>query len=134
MISSSSLGRVLVIEDNRDAADTLRVALEMSGYEVQVAYDGPTGVELADSWRPNVIFCDLGLPEMDGYAVADELHRRDVLPAALLIAVTGYGSQEDRARCAQHGFIAHLTKPAEPAELLQLLEHARNLWLHPVGP
>jgi CheY-like chemotaxis protein len=128
MTTVSCLGRILVIEDNRDAADTLRVMLEMAGYEVRVAYDGPEGVAAADAWRPNLVFCDIGLPGMDGYAVADELHRRDVVPTALLIAVTGYGSREDRERCGEHGFTAHLSKPAEPAELLELLEHVRGLW------
>src|SRR4051812_19841493 len=91
-----SLGRVLVIEDNHDAAESLRLMLDIAGYEVRVAHDGPEGVQVADEWRPNVIFCDIGLPGLDGYEVADELHRRDVIPAAFLIAVTGYGAQEDR--------------------------------------
>src|SRR5438270_3773156 len=123
----ATLGRVLVIEDNRDAADSLRLLLETAGYEVQVAYDGPEGVELAHAWRPNAVFCDLGLPGMDGYGVADELCRRGLVPEAVLIAVTGYGTERDRERCREHGFLAHLTKPADPAELLELLEHVRDL-------
>jgi CheY-like chemotaxis protein len=117
-------GRVLIIEDNKDAADSLRALLEMCGHEVRVAYTGPDGVHEADSWRPEYVLCDIGLPGMDGYGVAAELRRRSVIPRALLIAITGYGSDEDRMRAYNAGFRHHFTKPADPFELIRMLAGA----------
>jgi signal transduction histidine kinase/CheY-like chemotaxis protein len=113
--------RVLVVEDNRDTADTLKLLLEWFGYEVTVAYTGPSGVQTAKEWRPDVILCDIGLPGLDGFGVARELRRHPATAKALLIAVTGYGGEEDRLRSREAGFDAHLTKPADPGELRELL-------------
>jgi PAS domain S-box-containing protein len=113
--------RVLVVEDNKDAADSLRVLLELFGYQVEVAYSGPAGVETATTWKPDVILCDIGLPGLDGYAVAAELRRRSVTTRTRLIALTGYGSDEDRRKSKEAGFEAHLTKPADPSALRALL-------------
>lgn len=112
--------RVLIIEDNRDGTDMLRRVVEMAGHEVRLAYTGPEGVEQALAWHPEVILCDLGLPGLDGYAVAQELRRHSV--SARLIAVTGYGTPEDKARTREFGFEAHLTKPADPLFLLSLIQ------------
>jgi len=116
--------RVLVIEDIPDAADTLRDLLELFGYEVEVAYTGPTGVEAAERFRPDVILCDIGLPGMDGYAVAEELRRRPATATVRLIALTGYGQEEDRRRSEAAGFDLHLTKPVDPERLSRLLASA----------
>jgi two-component system CheB/CheR fusion protein len=113
--------RVLVIEDNLDGSETLRRLLEFAGHEVRVAHTGPEGLRLADAWTPDYVFCDIGLPELDGYRVADELRRKPATATIHLIAITGYGSPEDRERSRLHGFERHFTKPADPAVLLSLL-------------
>jgi len=113
--------RVLVIEDNRDAADTLRDLLALAGHTVEVAYSGPSGVRAARQFTADVILCDIGLPGMDGYEVARELHSQGMLGTTRLVAITGFGQPEDRKRTAEAGFHAHVTKPADPEELLRLI-------------
>jgi PAS domain S-box-containing protein len=113
--------RVLVVEDNRDAADSLRLLLEAYGYEVSVAYTGPDGVRAAVEHRPEVVVCDIGLPGMDGYRVAEALRGNPATAASRLIALTGYGRDEDRRRARDAGFDEHLTKPADPAALEALI-------------
>jgi PAS domain S-box-containing protein len=114
--------RLLIIEDNRDAADSLRELLELCGCEVAVAYSGPEGVRLARQLRPEAVLCDLGLPGMSGYEVAAQLRQDPDMARMRLIAVSGYGQGEDRRRARQAGFDLHLTKPVDPAALQQLLE------------
>jgi signal transduction histidine kinase len=114
--------RVLIIEDCVDAAETLRDLMEMFGHQVQVAYSGLAGLEMARQARPDVVLCDLGLPGMDGYAVAAALRRHPATDSARLIAVTGYGQEEDLRRSAESGFHAHLTKPVELESLRAMLE------------
>ncbi len=113
--------RILIVEDNRDAADSLRMLLQLSGHEVTAAYTGPEGVEKARSWRPDVVLCDIGLPGLDGYGVATELRRDPSTAKVNLIALTGYGREEDRQRARQAGFNHHLTKPVDPNDLQSLL-------------
>jgi CheY-like chemotaxis protein len=113
--------RVLVVEDNRDAADSLRMLLEVYGYQVEVAYTGPDGVRAAEAYRPQVILCDIGLPGMDGYGVAAAVRRNPATASARLIALTGYGQEDDRRRAREAGFDEHLTKPADPAVLEAVL-------------
>ncbi len=113
--------RILVVEDNRDAADSLRLLLELFGYEVAVAYSGPEAVEVARQFRPDVVLSDLGLPGMDGYAVATALRQHPATAAAQLIAVSGYAGEEDQRRCREAGFNQHLTKPVDPEKLRRLL-------------
>ena len=113
---------VLVIEDNHDTAESLRAVLDMGDLSVQVAYDGPSGVAAARAQHPQVVLCDIGLPgAMDGYEVARTLRADPSLRAVRLIALTGYGEQEDRRRAEQAGFDAHVTKPADPHALLALV-------------
>jgi len=114
--------RVLIVEDNRDAAETLRDLLEFSGHTVAVAHSGLSGVEAAQQFQPHVVLCDLGLPEMDGYQVAAALRQSPATANVRLIALTGYGQEEDRWRSAEAGFNLHLTKPINFAELERLLE------------
>jgi signal transduction histidine kinase len=109
---------VLVVEDNRDAAESLRMLLETCGYSVAVAHSGPAGVEAARTVPPDVVLCDIGLPGMNGYAVATALRHSPGTAAARLIAVTGYGNDEDRGRALEAGFDAHLVKPVDPVRLL----------------
>jgi PAS domain S-box-containing protein len=113
--------RVLVIDDNRDVADSLRLFLELLGHEVVVAYSGPEGVDLARSARPAVVLCDLGLPGLDGFGVARALRADPLTATARLIAVSGWAAEDDRRRSQEAGFDAHLAKPADPDALLHLL-------------
>ncbi|HSF41273.1 MAG TPA: PAS domain-containing protein, partial [Thermoanaerobaculia bacterium] len=115
--------RCLVIEDNADAAESMALLLELSGHEVAVAHDGVQGLERARELRPEVVLCDIGLPgELDGYGVARAFRADPDLAAACLIALTGYGQEEDRRRALEAGFNAHLTKPADLDALKRLVE------------
>lgn len=114
---------IVVIEDNLDAAALLQTLLEMMGHEVHAAYDGVAGVEIARRIRPNVVLSDLGLPgQLDGYAVARTLRAEPELEGTFLVALSGYGQQEDRQRSAAAGFDDHLVKPADYESLRSLLE------------
>jgi two-component system CheB/CheR fusion protein len=105
--------KILVIEDNEDSALSLQAVLEYFGHEVSIAKNGILGVEIARELEPQVIICDIGLPEMDGFAVAQELSKDSKFNRSILIALTGYGSQEDRQLALQAGFKCHLTKPVD---------------------
>jgi signal transduction histidine kinase len=113
--------RVLLIEDNADAREMLRMMLELAGHAVYDAPDGVRGLELLDVVRPDVAIIDIGLPRMDGYQVAmrirEQPHGRDML----LLALTGYGSTEDAARSSEYGFDHHLVKPIDPDRLTSLI-------------
>jgi CheY-like chemotaxis protein len=102
---------VLVVEDNEDAANTLREVLELDEHVVEVAYSGPGGIEKARSFHPDIVFCDIGLPEMDGYEVARKMRADPELARVALVAVSGYAQPEDVAMAKAAGFDAHLAKP-----------------------
>jgi signal transduction histidine kinase/ActR/RegA family two-component response regulator len=110
--------RVLVVEDNVDAADTLREVLLMWDHEVEVAHDGRQGLEKARAFRPDVVLCDIGLPRMDGYEVARAIRADPDLSTTFLVAVTGYASSEDARRAVSAGFDRHLGKPV-PIEVVE---------------
>ncbi len=112
--------RVLIVEDNVDAAETLATVIELWGHEVCVAFDGSNGVELAKVFAPDVVLVDIGLPGMDGFEVAREL-RRAALPHLRLVALSGYGADADRARGAAAGFDAYLVKPPRIEALVEIL-------------
>lgn len=114
--------KILVVEDNRDAAESLRMVLELSDHRVDVAFTGSTGLDVARRELPDVMICDLGLPGMDGFSVARAVRSDPRLSETRMIAVTGYGSEEDRRRSREAGFDEHLTKPVDPLRLLQLLQ------------
>lgn len=121
-ITAAGRLRVLVVEDNRDAAESLRLLLHLCGCEVRLAYTGPDGVQAAIEMKPNLILCDIGLPGLDGYGVAQKL--RGAFPGSdqpVLIALTGYGEEDDRRRAAEAGFDRHYTKPVDPAIIQALL-------------
>lgn len=115
--------RVLVVEDSVDSAETLAELITRWGHEVRLAHDGATALRLAREFRPQVILLDIGLPDMDGYAVAHRL-RGEQLGGEMLVALTGYGEAQDRARAQQAGFDRHLTKPVDPKALQDLLSKA----------
>jgi signal transduction histidine kinase/CheY-like chemotaxis protein len=112
--------RVLVVDDNYDAATMISEGLRELGHEVSAAEDGPTALHLAKTFRPDIAVLDIGLPQMDGYELARRLRCLDPAPASL-IAVTGYGQPEDRARGLAAGFDAHLVKPVELAALKEAI-------------
>jgi CheY-like chemotaxis protein len=114
--------RILLVEDNRDAADSLRILLELNGHEVTVAYTGLEGVKRADEQSPQVVLCDIGLPGLDGYGVARMLRRNPATARALLVAVTGYGQEDDRRRSKEAGFDYHFVKPVDPDVLRDLFQ------------
>jgi two-component system, chemotaxis family, CheB/CheR fusion protein len=119
------LHRILVIEDNLDAAESLQLALRLEGHEVAVAHDGPQGIERARELPPEVVLCDIGLPDMDGYEVAKALRREPRLQNTLLVALTGYALPEDQRRAADAGFDAHLTKPVTVEMVQQVMDAVR---------
>jgi CheY-like chemotaxis protein len=118
--------RVHVIEDNVDAADSLRDVLEFGEHEVAVANNGPEGIARAREFRPDVVLCDIGLPGMDGYEVARAFRTDDALKSAYLVALTGYALPEDLQRAAEAGFERHLAKPPAIAALEEVLGSARR--------
>ena len=119
--------RILVVDDNRDAIDSLELLLGGEGYDVSVAYDGESAVSLATTMQPDVVLLDIGLPGMDGYAVASTLRQRLGDAALRIIAVTGYGQPESRKRSQSAGFDLHLVKPIDFEGLLDVLSQYRRL-------
>ncbi len=113
--------RVVVVDDNKDAAESMAMLLGLWGHEVMCAHDGPKALEISTSYRPQVIFLDIGLPGMDGYEVAGRLRQRPESARTVLIAITGYGQEEDRRRSREAGFDHHLVKPVVPEMLQKLL-------------
>ena len=109
--------RVLVVDDFRDAADSLALLLKLLGHDARAVYDGPTALRVAASFRPDVVLLDLGLPGLDGYAVARRLRGQ----VGLLVAATGFGQEEDRRRCREAGFDRFLLKPLDLGELQRVL-------------
>jgi CheY-like chemotaxis protein len=114
--------RVLVADDNKDAADALAMFLELRGHEVGVAYGGRKALALAETFAPDLAFLDIGMPDLDGYRVARALRGTAVGARLPLIALTGWGQEEDKRRAREAGFDLHLTKPVNPAELERLLQ------------
>jgi two-component system CheB/CheR fusion protein len=115
--------RILVVEDNADAAHTLKDALEASGHEVHVAMDGEEALGAARAFSPDVILCDIGLPSLDGYQLAQRFRADEQLREALLVAVTGYAGPDDQQRAARAGFDRHFAKPPDLERLCLLIAH-----------
>jgi signal transduction histidine kinase len=115
--------RVLVVDDNLDGANMLALLLKLWGHDHRLAHDGPGAVKTADVFRPEVVLLDIGLPGMDGYEVARRLRDEAGLKDVFLVAVTGYGQEDDLRRSRESGFDHHLVKPVDPEALEQLLAH-----------
>ena len=116
--------RILVAEDQPDAAETLAVLLQMLGHEVRTASDGQEAIAAAEAFRPDVVLLDIGMPRLNGYAAAQRI--RELLPDALLVATTGWAQPDDIAKGLAAGFDYHLVKPVEPERLRELLATARG--------
>ena len=113
--------RLLVVDDNVDAATTQAAVLRLLGHEVAVAFDGESALEKARVFQPEIVLLDLGMPGMDGFEVARQLRASQGGEAVKLVAQTGWGQEEDRRRTREAGFDAHLAKPVDVAALEQLL-------------
>ena len=113
--------RVLVVDDNHDAVETLAMLLGLWGHDVRLAADGPSAVETAAAHRPDVVLLDISLPGMSGYEVAERLRANPELRETVLVAMTGYGQAEDKKETRKAGFTLHLVKPVEPDVLQKLL-------------
>src|SRR6185436_14449782 len=114
--------RILVADDSRDAADSLRALLELLGAQVRVAYDGPTALNTFSVYRPEVVLLDIGMPGMDGLEVARRIRQRPESRDVTLIALTGWGQEKDRRNSAAAGFNHHLVKPVDFEALQELLK------------
>lgn len=113
--------RILVVDDNRDAAESLALLLENDGHQVLTAFDGICALEIARTERPDIMLLDIGLPGMDGYAVAQALRQNQELEQTVLIALTGYGQPDDRKKSSASEFDEHLVKPIDMKRLRKLL-------------
>jgi PAS domain S-box-containing protein len=118
--------RVLVVDDNVDAAECMRTALVFNGHTVRAVYDGPQALQAVREFRPEVVLLDIGLPRMDGYEVARRLRSLAAGKELFLVALTGWGQPEDKSRAAEAGFDEHLTKPVESQSLARLISAGRR--------
>lgn len=113
--------RILVVDDNQDSADSLAVWLRLKGHDVRTAYDGPQALDLALEQPPDLVLLDIGMPRMSGYEVARRLRAHPDTRRAMLVAMTGWGQEEDRRQSREAGIDQHLVKPLEPRVLEDLL-------------
>ncbi len=113
--------RILIVDDNRDSADSLGMLLRIMGNDIRTAHDGAKGVEMAGEFRPDVVLLDIGLPKLDGYQVCRRIREQGWGRGMVLIAVTGWGQDEDRRRSHEAGFDHHMVKPVDPQALMRLL-------------
>ena len=113
--------KVLVLDDNRDAADTLSLMMRLMGNDIRTAYDAPEALRVAAEFSPTIALLDLGLPGMSGYSAAQAIRREPWGKDMILVAVTGWGQETDRARSRDAGFDHHLVKPVAPDDILEIL-------------
>jgi len=121
-VTAGASRRILLVDDNEDAAELLSMLLVDAGHTVEIAHDAATALSLAPDLAPDVALLDIGLPVMDGYQLGSELRRRMGAQSPALVALTGYGQEKDRQRTAAAGFAAHLVKPIDPQHLLTVIE------------
>jgi CheY-like chemotaxis protein len=114
--------RVLIADDNRDSAETLAQLLRMEGHEVTIVHDGPGALAVFADVRPDIVLLDIGMPGLSGYEVAQRMRVSAPKPAVKLIAITGWGQENDKVRAFAAGFDHHLTKPVDPQHLLDLIQ------------
>src|SRR5918993_3680553 len=118
--------RILVVDDNHDSALSLAMMLSIMGHETRTAHDGESAVAAAESFLPDVVLLDIGLPKLNGYEVAQRIREKPWGQSMFLIAVTGWGQEEDRQRSSEVGLNVHMVKPVEPAALERLLSELRS--------
>jgi CheY-like chemotaxis protein/nitrogen-specific signal transduction histidine kinase len=118
---SATKCRILIVDDNQDSADSLAMLLKIKGYEVATAYDGEQAVEAAGTLRPDVVLLDIGMPKLNGYDACWRIRQQPWGQGMFLIALTGWGQEEDRRRTEEAGFNEHIVKPVDPAALMKLL-------------
>jgi DNA-binding response OmpR family regulator len=123
-LAQAELRRVLVVDDNQDAADSLAMLLSAQGDEVRTAYDGEEAIEADRRFEPGIVLLDIGLPKLSGYDVARDIRQRRGA-AVLIVAITGWGQEEDRQRSRDAGFDHHFTKPVDISSLLDVIERER---------
>jgi CheY-like chemotaxis protein len=121
VVATQSRRRVLIVDDNRDLADSLTLILRRYGHTVRAVYDGESALDTVDAFGPDVVFLDIGLPGMDGFEVAQQLGLHHLRKTLRLVALTGYGQEEDTQRIAMAGFDRHLVKPVKTKELQEVL-------------
>ena len=114
------------VDDNRDAATSLAELLEFTGHETRVAHDGLEAVQTAENFRPDVVLLDIGLPKLNGFEAARMIRQQPWGKDMMLVALTGWGQEEDRRMSSAAGFDAHLVKPADPVALTELLARMRS--------
>jgi DNA-binding response OmpR family regulator len=129
--ATASSGRagctILVVDDNRDAAESLSMFLQISGYEVHTAFDGIEGLQRFESLVPDIVLLDIGMPQLDGYELARRIRATPAGDDVLLVALTGWGQDKDRSLAQAAGFDEHMTKPVDPDVLTALLSaHGRR--------
>jgi PAS domain S-box-containing protein len=124
--STDAARRVLVVDDSRDAADSLQMLLTLLGHQAEVAYNGPDALEKLAGWQPDVVFLDLGLPGMTGYDVVRRIRNQPGLRDLFVVALTGYGTEEERQRTAEAGFDRHLVKPPDLGAIQEMLAQPRR--------
>ena len=120
-VMPSARRRILVVDDNADSADSLGLLLEMSGHEVRTANDGKAGIAVAAQFRPDVVLMDIGMPQLDGYEAARHIRQQPWGRGMVLVALTGWGQEDDRKESADAGFDHHLVKPVEMDALMKLM-------------
>jgi CheY-like chemotaxis protein len=123
--------RILVVDDNHDSALSLAMMLSIMGHETRTAHDGESAVSTAEMFLPDVVLLDIGLPKLNGYEVAQRIRENTWGRSMFLIAVTGWGQEEDRQRSSEVGLNVHMVKPVEPAVLERLLSELRDK--HDIG-
>ena len=123
--AQASLGRrVLIVDDNLDAAETLAMMLDILGQQTQQAHDGHAAVTMAAEYKPDLIFMDIGLPGLSGHEAAQKIRGELGMDGIYMIALSGYGTEDDRRKSLQAGFNAHMVKPLDPSTLPGLLASA----------
>ena len=113
--------RILIVDDNQDAASSLAILLKMVGHETRVAHDGPSALGIVDEYKPEVILLDIGMPKMSGYEVCRRIREQADGDGMLIVAVTGWGQEEDRRKSEEAQFDGHMVKPVDPQALMKLL-------------
>lgn len=118
---SARVRRVLVVDDNEDSAESMALWLRLQGHQVEVAHDGEAALEAAERLQPDAVLLDLGMPKLNGYEVCKQIRLQPWGAGILIVAQTGWGQDEDRARTLAAGFDVHMTKPIDPAAIQDLL-------------